>query len=258
MDIDKYIDVLYYEEFEKYDDDYDWYDCKEKDYKKHKAPRYRYEKCPVCPKPYPQGCQYGQGYQYAQQCPTCQYPGGMGYHRKCRLDKNRTASETWIPYATGPAADLVFATGATTASQAIGFGSSGTVLVSGPLGSITLTDPNFAFAVPREACLRTLAAYLTVTTAPVEGLGTVTIFAQLYRAEPGSNLFTPIPGATVAFPAITSTTAVGTTFNGIVKGINYPLCEQDRLLLVYTATSTGAAAEGDTIGFTASAGVAIS
>lgn len=249
MNIDKYIDALYYEEFEKYDDDYDfeWDEWKEKECKKRREPKFRCVKYPVCPKHYP------------QQYQSCQCPAQIQPRYKCHIDKNRKASETWIPYASGADLDLTIAAGGTTASAAVGFGSSGAVTVATTLGTINLVNgSNFAFAVPREGCLRSFTAYLTVTGAIDATLGLVTVYAQLYRAEAGSTLFTPIQGATITFPAISSTTAAGTTFNGIIKGINYPLCEQDRLLLVYSATSTTAAgADPITIPVTASAGISI-
>jgi hypothetical protein len=65
--------------------------------------------------------------------------------------------------------------------------------------------------------------------------------------------------ATIQFPPISNTTPANTTFSSIVKEINRPLCEQDRLLLVYTATIQNelGTIQVDPLPVTASAGIII-
>ena len=143
----------------------------------------------------------------------------------------------------------------------IGFGSSapGITLVG---ANIVLTGTgtellNFAFSVPRDGTISSIAAYFS-TTAALSLIGsTVTITAQLYESTTPSNTFTPIPGATVTLaPPLTGILALGTISSGITPGLNIPVTAGTRLLMVFSANVTGIDIATIVAGY-ASAGVSI-
>lgn len=233
MNLDKYIDKLFYEEFEEYDDyNFEWYDWEEKKPKKCKVPKYRYPKYPPCPKHHP------------QQCPACQsgqglvtWPINQGCKPEpyCHIDKKERVDRTVIPYASGtsvPGANLSFPGNPPPGiirGNIIGFGSNVNANITQAGGFIDLgTENNFAFIVPRNGCLENLEATFTVNTAPLN--------AQ----------------------TATSATMPGTILTGCSKKINYPVCKGDRILLVYSAAITGAGpGDFNVIIGTASAGLSL-
>jgi hypothetical protein len=233
MNLDKYIDKLFYEEFEEYDDyNFEWYDWEEKKPKKCKVPKYRYPKYPPCPKHHP------------QQCPACQsgqglvtWPINQGCKPEpyCHIDKKERVDRTVIPYASGtsvPGANLSFPGNPPPGiirGNIIGFGSNVDANITQAGGFIDLgTENNFAFIVPRNGCLENLEATFTVNTAPLN--------AQ----------------------TATSATMPGTILTGCSNKINYPVCKGDRILLVYSAAITGAGpGDFNVIIGTASAGLSL-
>ncbi|MDT9717415.1 exosporium glycoprotein BclB-related protein [Paenibacillus sp. ClWae2A] len=174
-----------------------------------------------------------------------------------------TGSGAIIPFASGgPAILTTIAGGLVGTTSLIGFGSSATgVSILG--GTIDLTGTivgpliNFAFSVPRDGVITSVAAYFS-TTADLALVGsTVTITAQLFSSPTPDNAFTAVPGAVVTLaPPLTGIIALGTISNGITTGLTIPVTAQTRLLLVFSATAAGLTLVNTVVGY-ASGGVNI-
>jgi BclB C-terminal domain-containing protein len=127
----------------------------------------------------------------------------------------------------------------------LGFGSSATgiTLVGGVIDLTgTLVGPliNFAFSVPRDGTITSIAAYFSNTVALALVGTTVTITAQLFSSATPDNTFTAVPGALVTLaPALTGIVSLGDTSNGITTGLAIPVTAETRLLLVFSATAAG-------------------
>ena len=168
-----------------------------------------------------------------------------------------------IPFASGiPVTLTTVAGGLVGTTGLLGFGSSapGVTLLGGDIditGTIAGPLIDFAFSVPRDGTITSIAATFS-NTATVALVGaTVTITAQLYTAPATSNVFTPIPGAIVILaPALTGTIALGAISSGITTGLAIPVTAGTRLMMVFSTTATGTELLTETVGY-ASAGVNI-
>ncbi|MDQ0656617.1 exosporium glycoprotein BclB-related protein [Paenibacillus sp. W2I17] len=174
-----------------------------------------------------------------------------------------TGSGAIIPFASGGPAILTTVLGGLVGTTSlIGFGSSATgVSILG--GTIDLTGTivgpliNFAFSVPRDGVITSIAAYFSTTAALALVGSTVTITAQLFSSPTPNNAFTAVPGAVVTLaPPLTGIIALGSISNGITTGLAIPVTAQTRLLLVFSATATGLSLVNTVVGY-ASGGVNI-
>lgn len=174
-----------------------------------------------------------------------------------------TGSGAIIPFASGGPAILTTVLGGLVGTTSlIGFGSSATgVSILG--GTIDLTGTivgpliNFAFSVPRDGVITSIAAYFSTTAALALVGSTVTITAQLFSSPTPDNAFTAVPGAVVTLaPPLTGIIALGSISNGITTGLTIPVTAQTRLLLVFSATATGLSLVNTVVGY-ASGGVNI-
>lgn len=144
----------------------------------------------------------------------------------------------------------------------VGFGNSASnVSVAG--GFIDLTGSplfpllDFAFSVPRAGTITSIAAFFSTTVALALVGTTITVTAQLYVSGAPDNIFAPIPGASVTLsPSLTGIVAVGTVLTGFTDGLAIPIAPEDRLLMVFTETSTGITLLTTVAGY-ASGGIAI-
>ncbi len=125
----------------------------------------------------------------------------------------------------------------------VGFGSSGQG--PAPLSStINLENLNgyvsaFYFTVPFAIEINGLIAFFHTIPLSFQTIPTVTIRAQLYEARETSNVFSPIEETMVTLtPSITDATPEGTLLRGEVS-TNRPVEKNTRLMLVFTATSSG-------------------
>jgi BclB C-terminal domain-containing protein len=125
-----------------------------------------------------------------------------------------------------------------------GFGNSGiTVLLAG--NTVDLTGAggsllNFAFSVPRDGTITSIAAYFSTTIGLALVGTTVTINAQLFSSTTPDNTFTAIPGTQVVLsPSLTGILALGETSDGILDGIAVPVTAGTRLLLAFFITVDG-------------------
>jgi len=128
-------------------------------------------------------------------------------------------------------------------------------------GEIDLTGviTNDAFSVPRDGTITAISGFFS-NTASLLALGTiVTISVQVYQSLDG-NIFTPLEGAMLNLSPTLSGAgpiALGTVSFGTITGLNIPVVENSRLLLVFQAVSNGGP---DVVSITqgyASAGISI-
>ncbi|MGE7837686.1 exosporium glycoprotein BclB-related protein [Viridibacillus arvi] len=165
---------------------------------------------------------------------------------------------TIVPFASGtiPVVLVTLAGGLVGTSSLVGFGTAipGVSLVGNniDLSAVTGTE---AFSVPRAGSITSISASLSATVALTLVGGTATVTAQVYRAVAGSNVFSPTTALVNLTPAL-STIAVGTITSGTANVAPVSVAAGDRLLMVYSVTTTGIAL-ATTITGNASAGINI-
>ncbi|MFJ8514051.1 exosporium glycoprotein BclB-related protein [Lysinibacillus xylanilyticus] len=154
------------------------------------------------------------------------------------------ATGSIIPFASGtvPVALAAVAGGAIGTVSMVGFGTA--------IPGVTLTGTNIdlsavtgteAFSVPRDGTITSISATLSVTLAVPTFTGTATVRAQIYRAPAGSNIFSPTDAFVDLAPALTSL-AVGVITFGTRNVTPVPVAAGDRLLMVFSVTTSGVAA----------------
>lgn len=167
-----------------------------------------------------------------------------------------------IPFASGLPVSLTTIAGGLAGLPAfVGFGNSAQSLTL--LGStIDLTNAsgtlsNFAFQVPRAGVITSFSAYFSLTAALSLIGSTVTVNAQIYQSATPNNVFAPVAGTLISLtPALTGILSVGTLLNGVLTGLNIPVTAQTRLMLVFSATTSGLTLINTVAGY-ASAGLGI-
>lgn len=143
-------------------------------------------------------------------------------------------------------------------SSVLGFGNNlpGVSAVGGSISLAGLT--NFAFSMPRDGTITSLAAYFSVTAALSLIGSTVTITAQLFQSATPNDAFLAVPGAVVTLaPPLTGLISIGDISSGITTGLNIPVTAGTRLLLVFSADVTAGLDLAATVAGYASAGLGI-
>jgi BclB C-terminal domain-containing protein len=165
------------------------------------------------------------------------------------------ATGSIIPFSSGtvPVVLVSLASGLVGTVSLVGFGTSfpGVTLTSTNI-DLTTVGATEAFSVPRAGTITSISASLSATI-PVTLTGTATVTAQIYRAVAGSNVFSPTTAFVNLSPAL-STIAIGTITAGTANVTPVPVSAGDRLLMVFSVTSSGIVA---TITGNASAGINI-
>ncbi|MDM5230754.1 exosporium glycoprotein BclB-related protein [Lysinibacillus pakistanensis] len=155
------------------------------------------------------------------------------------------ATGSIIPFASGtvPVALAAVAGGAIGTVSMVGFGTSipGVTLTGTNIDLAGATTGMEAFSVPRAGTITSISATLSVTVAVATFTGTATVRAQIYRAPAGSNLFSPTDAFVDLAPALTSLVVGAITF-GTRNVTPVPVAAGDRLLMVFSVTTSGAAA----------------
>jgi len=165
------------------------------------------------------------------------------------------ATGSIIPFASGivPVVLTSVLGGAIGTVSLVGFGTSiPGVTLTGTNIDLTAATGTEAFSVPRAGTITSISASLSATVA-VTLTGTATVRAQIYRAVAGSNVFSPTTAFVDLAPAL-STIAVGTITFGTANVAPVPVAAGDRLLMVFSITSSGIVA---TVTGNASAGINI-
>ena len=116
---------------------------------------------------------------------------------------------------------------------------------------------NFAYSVPRTGTITSIAAYFSVTLG-ITLLGTANVTAQLFRSTTPDNIFSPIAGAEVNLPPLTGLLTLGANVHALTSGLSITVNPEDRLLMVFSVTTSGILGVATTLAGYASAGVAIS
>jgi BclB C-terminal domain-containing protein len=173
-----------------------------------------------------------------------------------------TGAGAIIPFASGtPIVMTTIAGGLVGTGGVLGFGSSvsgvsltgGTIDLTGGVGLLL----NFAFSMPRDGTITSIAAYYSNVVALDLTGSTITISAELYSSSTPDNIFIPVPGTQVTLaPDLTGAVALGATSNGILSGLSIPITAETRLLMVISATAAGLSLINVVTGY-ASAGITI-
>lgn len=166
------------------------------------------------------------------------------------------ATGSIIPFSSGitPVALVAAATGLVGTVSLVGFGTSVPgVALAGVNIDLTSSLATEAFTVPRPGTITSISATISATAA-LTLTGTATVRAQIYRAVSGSNVFSPTGAFVDLAPALPLLAlAVGTIASGSAN-VSVPVSTGDRLLMVFSMTTTGVAA---TLAGNASAGITI-
>ncbi|MEK4759790.1 exosporium glycoprotein BclB-related protein [Viridibacillus sp. FSL E2-0187] len=165
---------------------------------------------------------------------------------------------TIVPFASGtiPVVLVTLAGGLVGTTSLVGFGTAipGVSLVGNNIDLSAATGTE-GFSVPRAGSITSISASLSATVALNLVGGTATVRAQVYRAVAGSNVFSPTTAFVDLSPAL-STIAIGTITSGTANVAPVSVAAGDRLLMVYSVTTTGIAL-ATTITGNASAGINI-
>ncbi|HWI49159.1 MAG TPA: exosporium glycoprotein BclB-related protein [Rummeliibacillus sp.] len=165
------------------------------------------------------------------------------------------ATGSIIPFSSGivPVILTSLASGLNGTVSLVGFGTSiPGVTLTGTNIDLTTATGTEAFSVPRAGNITSISASLSATVA-VTLTGSATVRAQIYRAVAGSNVFSPTTAFVDLTPAL-STIAVGTITSGTANVAPVPVAAGDRLLMVFSVTTSVGVA---TITGNASAGINI-
>ncbi|WP_172794074.1 exosporium glycoprotein BclB-related protein [Sporosarcina sp. HYO08] len=163
-----------------------------------------------------------------------------------------------IPFASGGPMILTSLLGGALASLGglVGFGSNfvtaSALGLTIDLGAAGLE--NFAFAVPRAGNVTAISAYFTAA-AGISILGPTTVTAEVYRAQAGSNTFSPT-GVAVDLALPTGLVVGNPPVFDSASDFNVPVAAGERLLMVYSVNTTGLNVLTVVAG-TASAGITI-
>lgn len=128
--------------------------------------------------------------------------------------------------------------------------------------SIDLTNPagtltNFAFSLPRDGTISSISAYFSVTAGLSLIGSTITVKAQLYGSATPNNTFLPIAGTDINLsPSLTGIINIGQISSGTITGLSIPVTNQQRLLMVFSISTTGLSLVNTLVGY-ASAGINI-
>ncbi|WP_420148840.1 exosporium glycoprotein BclB-related protein [Spirosoma sp.] len=169
------------------------------------------------------------------------YKSGSWMRLLTTEDSGGSSSGTIIPYASGMPVTML--TGPTRAASLPGFGNAastvyiinGAIDLSGGGGNLL----HFAFPAPRSGTITSIAGFFS-STATFTATTPVTITAQVYQATGSSSSFTPISGAVLTLtPTLSGTVSVNTTGAGLISGLSIPVTAGTRLLLVFTASTSG-------------------
>ena len=150
------------------------------------------------------------------------------------------ATGSIIPFASGivPVVLTSVLGGAIGTVSMVGFGTSiPGVTLTGINIDLTAATGTEAFSVPRAGTITSISASLSATVG-VGLLGTATVRAQIYRAVAGSNIFSPTDAFVDLAPAL-STIAIGTITFGTRNVTPVPVAAGDRLLMIFSLTSSG-------------------
>jgi len=136
---------------------------------------------------------------------------------------------------------------------------SGAIITSLTSGSVDATTVSgLAQPLPKNSTLTGLTASFTVSQAQSLIGTTVYVTGQVWKANPGSTSFSPIPGAAcTTSPSLTGLISSGMSSACTVAGLSIPVTAGTRLVTVFSATADGISMINSITGY-GSAGATIS
>ncbi|EON71228.1 exosporium glycoprotein BclB-related protein [Lysinibacillus sphaericus] len=168
------------------------------------------------------------------------------------------ATGSIIPFSSGitPVILASLVTGLIATPSLIGFGTAvpGVTIVGNTIDLSGIVTE--AFSVPRPGNITAISASFTATIALAVIAGTTTVTATVYRAPAGSSLFTATSATVNLAPAFTGLVSLGQTAFASANVAPVPVVTGDRLLMVYSITTSGVTVV-QTLTGTASAGITI-
>ena len=152
-----------------------------------------------------------------------------------------------IPFASGEPIRLQTrsSTNPLTRNSAIGFGVRHTGIVINPFGGPV--DPlfgtinnNMVFIFPRSGTLTSIWCSLRrIVSDEGSVAGTVTVVAILYTAPINTDVFNPVPGATVPLaPTLSGVIPTDLILSGKATGLSIPIIEGNQYVLIVTTQRT--------------------
>ncbi len=164
-----------------------------------------------------------------------------------------------IPFASGtiPASTTTALGGVAGVPALLGFGTNGNAVIAA--GVINTSGLNsFAFSMPRDGFITSIAAYFSIAAAVTLTGTTFTVTARIYSAPTPNDSFAPIPGASVILsPALAAPLAIGTITSGETTGLFIPVTAGTRLLFVLSTSVTAGTDVATTVTGFASGGLGI-
>ena len=116
---------------------------------------------------------------------------------------------------------------------------------------------SMAFSLPRDGTITSISAYFNNLQEIDLTDSAITITVELYQSTVPNEIFTLIPGTSFTLsPSLSGIVAVGFSASGSISGLNIPVTENSRILLVYSIAATGESLVHTVVGV-ASAGVTI-
>ncbi len=155
------------------------------------------------------------------------------------FNRPKGSGDSIIPFASGGATIMTTVLDNLAGVQAlVGFGNNTIGTLAGGLIDISGSS-SFAFSVPRDGIITSIAAYYSVG-AELDLVGsTVTITAQMYRSATPNDSFAPVVGASCTLdPPLTGLVSVGAISSGLVTGLYIPVTAGTRLMFVLSARVT--------------------
>lgn len=160
----------------------------------------------------------------------------------------KLGAETGAPGSIGGGEAIVsFTSGGSVAMHSYVQGGSGRLIVVGngtsvpwvrTLGDINLEQGAYLpITMPRSGRVSSFYALFSLSEDIRQVDDDIRVTAQLYHAAPGSNMFTPLEGASIEMTGLTSTSTKGALIEGDLPNLNIHLPRKSRLLLVYFATT---------------------
>ncbi|MFC9540393.1 exosporium glycoprotein BclB-related protein [Lysinibacillus sp. NPDC056959] len=146
--------------------------------------------------------------------------------------------------------------GLITTVSLVGFGTAVPgITLAGINIDLTAVGATEAFTVPRPGTITSISATIA-STVVLAVAGTATVRAQIYRAVPGSNVFSPTAAFVDLLPSLPLLSIIAGTIASGNADVSVPVNTGDRLLMVFSMTTTGATAI-TTFAGNASAGINI-
>ena len=123
-------------------------------------------------------------------------------------------------------------------SAVIGSGQhfSGVSTFGGSIPEIDLMNGYYVTTLAKDGTITSISANFMVSSDQALLLSNVAIFAQVYIAYPGEDIFHVVPDAyTILYPTLSGIVSVGETISGTTTGLSIPVIQGSKLIVVFSA-----------------------